>query len=226
MRLKVLAVAIIGAAITAPACALAATTITETENIASSPVPYTDTFTLPSFNTSLGTLQSVEYVLSDQTTVTVLVNNGNGVTENFTDASASFPLSVTGPGELSVADTVTQTVASGSVAANSQGSYPGPLVTDTQTATFTTGLSSFESGVPLNLFFSADAGSGSYSGNAEGNVLFGGSAVTGGTFQVLYTYASAVPEPATWAFLMLGIGGIGAATRSRRKAGLALAAAA
>ena len=41
---------------------------------------------------------------------------------------------------------------------------------------------------------------------------------------VFTNVATAVPEPATWAFLMLGVGAIGVAMRSRRKAGLALAA--
>jgi hypothetical protein len=224
MRLKLFAAAALGAAVMTPACALAATVI-ETETIASQADPYTDTFILPSFNSSLGTLQSVEFVLTDQSTVTVLVNNETGATKNFSDASASFPLTVTGPGGLSVADSITNTVASGSLAGHTQASYPGSPVTATQTETFTTGLSGFESNSPLNLSFTAEAGTGSFSGNANGNVLFGGSAVTGGTFEVIYDYAaSAVPEPATWAFMMLGVGAIGAAMRGRRKAGLALAA--
>ena len=35
-----------------------------------------------------------------------------------------------------------------------------------------------------------------------------------------------VPEPATWAMMILGIGGIGAMARRRRAAGLAMSAAA
>ena len=36
----------------------------------------------------------------------------------------------------------------------------------------------------------------------------------------IYGYGGAVPEPATWAMMLLGFGGIGMAMRRRRKKGL------
>ncbi|WP_246167336.1 PEPxxWA-CTERM sorting domain-containing protein [Sphingomonas piscis] len=61
---------------------------------------------------------------------------------------------------------------------------------------------------------------------ALNNVTFGtpGSSAVGGTFTLLSTTA-AVPEPATWAMMLLGFGGIGYSMRRRRKPEQALATA-
>lgn len=228
MRIKLLAAAIMAAAITSPACALAATVI-ESATIPEASVPYTYNFTLPSFNTSLGTLQSVEFELTDTSTGSVIVINTLGTAQSFSNASSSIPLTVTGPGGLSITDTITATAASGTVAANSNATFAGAPVTTSVNNTFTSGLSAFESGSVVNLSYLASAGAGTYGGTANSGVAFTGSGVAGGTFDIVYTYGSAVgsaaPEPATFALLMLGVGAIGGAMRSRRKAGLALTAA-
>jgi hypothetical protein len=221
LRLKFFAAVIMGTAVTAPACALAATVV-ESASITSSPVPYDTNFTLAGFNTALGTLQSVEFVLTDNTTASVDVINTTGATQSFTNAFANIPLTVSGPSGTTLSDTISATVPSGSVAGNSQRAFSGSPVTDSVNLTLNSNLSAFKGSSPLS--FTASAGTGTYGGQAAGDVFFGGSAVTGGTFDVIYTYASAVPEPASWALLMLGVTGIGAAVR-RRKDGLALAAA-
>ena len=222
MRLKLLAAAVAAAAITAPAFAQAATVV-ENATIPISPVPYTYAFSLPSFNTALGTLQSVTFELTDSTTAAVQIFNATAGALSFTNATASIPLTVTGPGGMSISDTITASVASG-VATSGLNTFSGVTGTHSANTSFTSGLSAFESGSVVNLSYLADASQGTYTGTGPTGLFFGGSANAGGTFEIIYNYA-AVPEPATWAFLMLGLGGIGAAMRTRRKGGLALTAA-
>jgi hypothetical protein len=223
MRLKLIAAAVMGAAVTAPACAMAGQII-ESAPIPTATVPYTYTFQLPSFNSSLGTLTSVEFELTDTATASVVVINTTDIAQLFSNASAAIPLTVTGPGGLSVADLITAEVASGSVAAGQTATFAGVTGTHSADTTFTgAALLAFESDPVVNLSYTANAGAGTYAGTGLPGVAFTGSASAGGTFELIYNYA-AVPEPGTWALLMLGVGAIGVAMR-RRKDGLALAAA-
>jgi hypothetical protein len=229
MRLKLLAAAALGAAITVPACALAAQYVEPVVNLPTSgptQVPWTSNFNIPLFNSSLGTLNEVEFYLTDTTSIAVQITNTTGVAQNFTNALASIPLMLTGPGlgPSGLVATVSTSLANGSA---NPGTTDFTAVTNTQNVSWntTTGLSLFETG-PLPVSYIANAGAGSYSGSANGGVDFGGVADVTGTFDVIYDYTPTpgVPEPATWAFMMLGVGAIGAAMRGRRKAGLALAA--
>jgi hypothetical protein len=223
MRLKLLAAAMVGAAITAPACAMAGTVI-ESAPIPTTNVPFTYTFELPSFDTSLGTLTSVVFELTDTATASVVVANITDGTMTFTNALANIPLTVTGPGGLSVSSPISADVVSGSVAAHTISTWAGVSATNSVSNMFTSGLSAFELNPVVDLTYVATAAAGHYDGTSEPGLLFGGTATAGGNFEIIYNYTSAVPEPGTWAFLMLGVGAIGVAMR-RRKDGLALAAA-
>jgi hypothetical protein len=229
MRLKLFAAAALGAAIMAPACALAASTIAvdvALPQAGPTAVPWTDTINVPFFNSSLGTLTGVEILLTDTTSVAIQVTNNNSAPVNFTGATASIPLTVTGPGLGSggLSQTITANL-SGTANPGLNNFTPSSQTVVVPDDIITTNLSQFETGSP-SVTYVATAGLGTYSGAGTTNLDFGGTANVTGSFEVIYDYTSVpgVPEPATWAFMMLGVGAIGAAMRGRRKAGLALAA--
>src|SRR3954462_12680846 len=74
------------------------TTETFSHVTAQQSVPFDDPFTLPAFNTSLGTLISIELKLTNNSYATVEVANFDTVAaHNFTNATASVQLQVKGP---------------------------------------------------------------------------------------------------------------------------------
>ncbi|MDQ1470363.1 MAG: hypothetical protein QOJ99_1843, partial [Bryobacterales bacterium] len=53
---------------------------------------FIDNFVLPAFDTTLGTLTSIQITLTANSTANVKVFNFNAAARTFSDASASFPL--------------------------------------------------------------------------------------------------------------------------------------
>ena len=196
-----------------------ATTLTFTHTIPATTVPFTDSFTLSSFSTALGTLTGIEILLDDTTSATVDIYNLNSTPAAFTDASASVPLTITGPAGASLTDIVTAGPISG-VADPGLNTFTGASGNSTVTETLTSGdFAAYETATPQSLTFGAVAGNGTYTGTAGFGVLFGGSATAGGTVEVEYTYTplSAAPEPASWALMMIGFGAMGGVLRRRRE---------
>jgi hypothetical protein len=192
-------------------------TLTETANIPIAATPFTYNFTLPAFNTALGTLTGLDLDLTVTATASVQVDNLDGVSHPFSNATASIPLTVTGPAGLFVTATYNAGPFSGT-AAPGLNILPGTKGTaSNSTSVGSADFSHYEGSTPIALSYLADAPYGSYGGSGAPSVLFfGGSASAGGTFEVAYTYA-AVPEPATWAMMSLGFAGIGVtAFRSKR----------
>jgi hypothetical protein len=233
--------ALLAAALTAaPGYALAAThTVTETYTIATTATPFTIDFTLPGFDTSLGALTGVEMMLSTTTAALVNVFNFNLASETFSNATVSVPVTVTGPGSTHVTATDVAGPAAGSVAAGgfyfvpALGSYT--LVAGETTVTGLTGSANDSAavassdfwryeGATIDLSYSAAALDGSYAGTAPTLVAFSGSAQTGGTFQLVYTYdLQPVPEAPTWAMIGLGFAALGYAGFRTRKGASAVA---
>ena len=189
-----------------------AVTVTYSYSIASTPVPFTSSFTLPSFVTSLGTLTNVEIEVDDTAVATVGIYNANLTAQPFTNASASVPLTVTGPDGSSITQVVVAGPISG-VANPGMNMFPG-LSSSSMASLTTNAFSSYESATPQNLDFTAVAGSGTYTGTALNFVFFGGSAEAGGTVKLEYTYMAA-PEPAAWALMFVGFGMMGGVLRRR-----------
>ena len=194
-----------------------ATTLTFSHTIPATTVPFTDSFTLSSFSTALGTLTGVEILLDDTTSATVDIYNLNVASAFFTDASASVPLTITGPAGASLTDTVTAGPISG-VASSGLNTFTGASGNSTVTENLAPAdFAAYESATPQSLTFGAVAANGTYTGTAGFGVLFGGSASAGGAVEVEYTYTPTVPEPASWALMMIGFGAMGGVLRRRRE---------
>ncbi len=193
-------------------------TLTEMATIPSAPTPFTYDFTLPAFSTALGALTGVDLELTSTTTASVEIYNLTGASQAFSNATASIPLTVTGPAGLFVTATYSAGPFSGA-AAPGLNTLPGATGTATDsTSVPSADFSHYEGSTPIALSYTANAPFGNYGGTAVPGVFFGGSADTGGTFKVVYTYAAiAIPEPATSAMMILGFAAIGfAAFRSKR----------
>jgi hypothetical protein len=220
MKIKLSACAAIAAFIVAPTAALA-NVETFSEAIPTSTVPFTFDFTLPAFDTSLGTLTGVTLTIDNTTVADIEVINLNGTPQPFTGAFATIPLTLTGPDGLNVTSTVTAGPISG-VATQSFPSinqFPGNSGSSSASVALPNSEFAFFENPPAgtDLSFSAASLSGTFGGSGGQGVLFGGTADVGGTAQVTYTFAALVPEPATWAMMLIGFGGMGGVLRSARR---------
>jgi PEP-CTERM motif-containing protein len=167
-------------------------------------------FTVTGFNTSLGTLTGIALDFNVAASANVSVINLGSTSGNFTNASASFSYSLTGPGgsALLTAVPVSATVASG-IANAGPGvitNFPANTVNSPVDLTLSSGFSSYETAGPE---FTLSAPSGTYGGTTgDSNVLFSGNASATPTGTISYTYTvNAVPEPSSWAmgFLCMGV---------------------
>lgn len=190
-----------------------ANSISFSHTTASTTSPFTDTFSLANFNTSLGTLTSVTITLAYSTTGVVDIFNGTGVVQNFTDAESSVPLTLDGPAGLTqTVDAVAGPISG--MAGPGSNSFPatpgtGTLTIDVPTADF----ADFE--IPPSAStdsYSVIGNTGTYSGNSVTGVFFGGSAIAGGTTTVTYDYTvptNGTPEPTTLVLMGGALVGLG-----------------
>ena len=172
-------------------------------------VPFTDNFTLTSFNSGLGTLQSItlSWVTSGNANVSLV--NLTGTPQAFSNATASFPLTLTGPAGLTVSGTVNAGPFAGTI-----GSGVGPFnfsgPTNTSSASISiapAGFAAYQSAGPIGLSFSAGAAPGTFGGSSAAGVFFGGSGDVSEITSITYDYA-VTPEPALMGVLSLGLCGL------------------
>ena len=196
--------------------------VTYTDN--PSNIPFTDTFSLPKFNVSDGTLTNVSITLSAATSGEVDVFNNTPLTQTYTNASATIPVEVTGPGNTSLSLLLTETGVSGTVAAFSLASTPIAPVTGSDPVSLTNNLGLWEGSagqtIQLSLSF---AGNGTYGGTGPLQVFFGGNAVGSATTTITYTYTTngeVVPEPETFSLMAVALGflALGGYVRRKRRA--------
>lgn len=181
--------------------------------VPSQTTPFSQTFTLPGFNTSLGTLTSINLMNTVTTVANVNIVNTSSVNQPFTSATASVPLTLSGPGLGSgLVTTATATIPTGTALPSPPtNNFPGITNTTIGTAVIpSTEWAPYISGGPVS--FTASGALGTYAGIGSSSLFFGGSAAAGSVVKVTYTYntpmSTETPEPS--AFLGLGlIGGLG-----------------
>jgi hypothetical protein len=173
--------------------------------------PFTDSFTLPAFNTDLGTLQAVDLSVQADTTADVKVYNALPDAQDFTDAQASIATMVTDPAGTIISVTDLASVPNGT-AAPGLNDFPGILGTGTDSVQVSpSNFDVWENNQGQTVTLNLTDEDGTFSGSSVSGVFFGGVAVVDVSTTVVYTYdtpaqISTVPEPSTWALLLGGLG--------------------
>jgi len=193
-------------------------TITQTFSSPAQPVPWSTTYLANQFNPSLGTLTSVEIDVTSNIVASVLVFNDTSSTQSFTNATASIPITLTGPASLSLSATGTTTGQTGTVGPGLKETLPGVPTTASTSTTLTSpgDLAPYIGTGVSTLVFNYAAGDGTYSGTAASGVFFSGSATADASVEVIYNYTTTIPEPSS--VILAGIGIVGVAAFGRRRA--------
>lgn len=190
--------------------------------LAPSSTPFSTTFSVPLFNSSLGTLNNVSLSLVSHIIGRIDVFNNLGTPQTFTNAFVSIPVTVTAntPDATSVTAVAIAALASGTAAPGFPiSSFTGIVGTASNSVNV----------LPLNFApyigmggtsasFTANRTDGTFGGTSVPGLFFGGSAVADGLFTVRYSYdaVSAVPVPASALLLGSGLLSLGAAWRRKR----------
>jgi len=229
MKMKLYGSAAILAASMLVASAASAATLIETGSYGFSPTDFTTTdgnageISLAQFNPALGKLNSIviTFTANDEATATATNNNPKG--SKSISAKLDSKVVLHGPdgagmhtfGSLTPTETVTDNLAAG--ATTTFGGLLQSSLTDTYTLNPTSPSTKlFNSFVGTGLYnFVVDA-TGASIVKGTGNFASSISTEAQGIVTVDYNY-TAVPEPATWAVMLVGFGGMGVAMRSRRR---------
>lgn len=190
--------------------------------LASNPTPFSTTFSLKLFDSSLGTLNGVSFSLLSHVTGSVDVINILSTPQAFTDAFARIPVKVTS-GTLdatSVTATYITMLARGTALSGVLvNSFPG--VTGTASNSVSVLSADIAKYVRLgggDAMFTAATTGANFGGTSVPGVFFGGSAVADAKFTIQYDYSpvSAVPVPAAALLFGSGLMSLGAAWRRKR----------
>ena len=171
--------------------------------------PFTDSFTLPSFNTDLGTLQAVDLTVQADTTADVKVYNALSSAQTFTNAKASIATTVTDPAGT-IISVIDEAALANGTAAPGLNDFPGIPSTGADSVQISpSNFNVWEGNQGQTVILNLTVEDGTFSGSAAPGVFLGGIAVVDVSTTVTYTYAprqiSAVPEPSTWALLLGGL---------------------
>lgn len=187
---------------------------------------FNDAFTLSSFNTALGTLNSVEIALNLSGYEAVQIFSTIGTPQTFSNATASGTVTVTGPDGTKNSQTLNSGPAISGTALGltppafyNITSFAGTEYTNSISTASATNLSTYENAGSLSFTFAA--GNGTYGftpGNNNGTEFVGGSPNVNGTISVDYNYTPAVvPLPPAIAMFAAGLLGLGASLRRKHQ---------
>ena len=218
----VLGVAVTGFVGSTGISAAQAAVITQTYNFtpAPEPVPYDWNFTFNSFDTSLGTLTGVQVNQILNVTAEVDVFNSTSSAKSFTNATASVPVTLTGPNPTFTLTTTGITTPISGIANPGFNTFPGQTGS-TSGSISDPNLSIYALGAPVPQSWTASGGNGTFSGTSSNGVFFSGNASAGGSVTLIYTYtptttsSSTVPEPTTIFGSIVALG-LGVAMRKMR----------
>jgi hypothetical protein len=154
-------------------------------------------FTLPDFDSSLGTLEGITLTLTVNNDATIDVYNTSAAAENFLNASLSEAGSVSGPGSTKLSTSLNVTLPSGTA---------NPGMNAYSTAQFTNVATNQIDSSNFNLWedqsgkvvdFTYEKGNTTYQGTDVGgdNLLFGGKADGTGEVTVEYSYLAGAGDP-------------------------------
>jgi hypothetical protein len=221
MSLRVTAAATVAAALLiAPAAASAAT------QMFTASIPQNGTFTINTFDTSLGALTGVTLELDTTGFIAITIFNFGAPNAPYLFAQTQVSETVTGLGGT-LTNSYTETSNGGTLPlGNFQlNTLPGGNVSSTVSSALNSGLfAGFETAGAGTLSYTSAFGpnfTSSITPGAPGELVSGTGSLVSGSFSVTYDYTAAaggVPEPATWALMILGFGGAGAMLRGRRRA--------
>jgi hypothetical protein len=184
-------------------------------------IQFTDTFTLPAFDTALGTLTGIQIKLTTNSFASVKVVNSGDSARNYSNAIATVPLQTMGPGGTTVTVNTSAGPFAGTAAANHVTTIAGLTNTNSNSVFVPFADFALYKNPPsgLLLSFHTLGLSGTYSGidvESSGDLSFGGSAKLGGTTTLIYTYdAVTTPEPTMFGALAIGMAGLGFVARRR-----------
>jgi hypothetical protein len=172
------------------------------------------------FDSNIGTLTSVTLTLNANMTAEVDVINQNAVNEHFTNATASVPISVTGP-DSSVITATPAVTPFGGTAVPGTNAYTNLQATASATESIVNsnfGYYSAASGGTANL--TALVNNGTFTGTGPRNVYFGGLGTVSETITLTYNYAhnpGSVPEPNSAVLCAAGVlASLGSVIRRRK----------
>jgi hypothetical protein len=154
-------------------------------------------FTLPDFDSSLGTLESITLTLTVSNDATIQVYNTTSTPENFINASLSEAGSVFGPGGTQLNTSLDVTLPSGTASAG-MNTYSTAAFSDVATNHIdSSNFSLWEDQTGGVVDFSYDKGNTTYQGTevGSGNLLFGGKADGSGEVTVEYFYLPGAGDP-------------------------------